>query len=60
MKNFKVDCTCLYWVNNTYIVEAESEEDIDEGLILESGEIEESWTDSLDQINSIDSIEEIC
>lgn len=56
---YKVNCQVLYWYTNTYIVEAESEEDINEGLILDEGELMDSEIDALDQINSIDSIEPI-
>lgn len=56
MKQFKVRCKVLYWFDEVRLVEAESEEDIDDEAI-KNGEIVESDLDTLDQINEIDSIE---
>jgi hypothetical protein len=56
MKQFKVTCKVLYWFDEVRLVEAESEEDIDDEAI-KNGEIVESDLDTLDQINEIDSIE---
>ena len=56
MKQFKVRCKVLYWFDEVRLVEAESEEDIDDEAI-KNGEILESDLDTLDQINEIDSIE---
>lgn len=58
MKKFRVSCKVLYWFDEVRIVEAESEDDINEEAIAK-GEVIESDEDTLDQINSIDSIEEI-
>lgn len=56
MKQFKVTCKVLYWFDEVRLVEAESEDDIDDGAI-KNGEIVASDLDTLDQINEIDSIE---
>ena len=56
MKQFKVTCKVLYWFDEVRLVEAESEEDIDDSAI-ENGEIVASDLDTLDQINEIVSIE---
>ena len=56
MKQFKVTCKVLYWFDEVRLVEAESEEDIDDSVI-ENGEIVASDLDTLDQINEIVSIE---
>jgi hypothetical protein len=56
MKQFKVTCKVLYWFDEVRLVEAESEEDIDDEAI-KNGEIVESDLDTLDQISEIDSIE---
>lgn len=56
MKQFKVTCKVLYWFDEVRLVEAESEEDIDDRAI-ENGEIVASDLDTLDQINEIVSIE---
>lgn len=56
MKQFKVTCKVLYWFDEVRLVEAESEEDIDDEAI-KNGEILESDLDTLDQINEIYSIE---
>jgi hypothetical protein len=56
MKQFKVTCKVLYWFDEVRLVEAESEEDIDDEAI-KNGEIIASDLDTLDQINEIDSIE---
>jgi hypothetical protein len=56
MKQFKVTCKVLYWFDEVRLVEAESEEDIDDEAI-KNGEIVESDLDTLDRINEIDSIE---
>ena len=56
MKQFKVTCKVLYWFDELRLVEAESEEDIDDEAI-KNGEIVASDLDTLDQINEIDSIE---
>ena len=56
MKQFKVTCKVLYWFDEVRLVEAESEEDIDDSAI-ENGEIVASDLDTLDQINEIGSIE---
>lgn len=56
MKQFKVMCKVLYWFDEVRLVEAESEDDIDDEAI-KNGEILESDLDTLDQINEIDSIE---
>ena len=55
MNKYKVNVQTLYWYSEVYLVEAESEEDIDEDLIL-SSELQSSVLDSLDEINSIDKI----
>lgn len=55
MNKYEVNVQTLYWYSEVYLVEAESEEDIDEDLIL-SSELQSSELDSLDQINSIDKI----
>ena len=57
MNKYKVAVQTLYWYSEVYLVEAESEEDINEELILDEGELIDSEMDALDQINSIDSIE---
>lgn len=56
MKQFKVTCKVLYWFDEVRLVEAESEDDIDDEAI-KNGEIIASDLDTLDQINEIDSIE---
>lgn len=56
MKQFKVTCKVLYWFDEVRLVEAESEDDIDDEAI-KNGEIVASDLDTLDQINEIDSIE---
>jgi hypothetical protein len=56
MKKFKVTCKVLYWYDEVRLVEAESEDDINEESVI-YGEIVESNMDSLDQINEIDDIE---
>ena len=58
MKKFKVICRVLYWYDEVRIVEAESEDDINDEAV-EDGIVIESDIDTLDQINSIDNIEEI-
>lgn len=55
MNKYEVNVQTLYWYSEVYLVEAESEEDIDEDLIL-SSELQSSVLDSLDEINSIDKI----
>ena len=50
MNKYEVNVQTLYWYSEVYLVEAESEEDIDEDLIL-SSELQSSELDSLDQIN---------
>lgn len=56
MNKYLVKCKVLYWYDNTYIIEAESENDITDEVI-EDGDLIDSEVDALDQINSIDSIE---
>ena len=56
MKKFKVTCKVLYWYDEVRLVEAESEDDINEESVI-CGEIIESDMDLLDQINEIDDIE---
>lgn len=57
MNKYEVNVQTLYWFNEVYLVEAESEEDIDEDLILSSDGIQSSVLDSsLGEINSIDKI----
>lgn len=58
MKQFKVTCKVLYWFDEVRLVEAESEEDIDDEAI-KNGEILESDLDTLEEINEIDSIESL-
>lgn len=55
MNKYEVNVQTLYWYSEVYLVEAESEEDIDEDLIL-SSDLQSSVLDSLDEINSIDKI----
>ena len=59
MPKYRVTCQCLYWFSDTYEVEANSKDDIDEDLLLSEGECVDSMIDSLDQINEITSIEKI-
>ena len=56
MKKFKVSCKVLYWFDEIRLVEAESEDDIDDIAII-SGEVVASDLDTLDQINEINNIE---
>lgn len=56
MNKYLVKCKVLYWYDNTYIVEAESEDDITDEVI-EDGDLIDSEIDALDQINTIESIE---
>lgn len=56
MNKYKVTVKTSNWYNDTYIVEAESEEDISCGEVL-GGEFLDSEYDCLDQVVSIKNIE---